>query len=242
MLKIYGERNTNTNYLSQLVALNLDCVELDGVAPVWLDKLQKALSIEEALKDVYFVASSGVNGGWKHRAVDKKVRVEEGLSFVTITKNPYSWLLSLYRNPYHQEHIKGMSFEEFLSTSWPTVGREGLGKEVVRNPVELWNIKNLSYRNLPASKTVTTTTEALFEAPQAIIDEISQRFDIPYKLDQFKNYERSTKEKSKDSSYYKDYYLNERWRSKLTPEAIKLINESLDQTLLDEFGYQLIQP
>ncbi|MEO1350635.1 MAG: hypothetical protein AAFW84_17820, partial [Cyanobacteria bacterium J06635_15] len=151
-LKVYGERNTGTNYLSQLINLNLKADELPGSVPseidVWQRKLQRKFNIKERLKDIYFDISFHKNLGWKHSLVDpKKIYRKSSLpldniSFITITKNPYSWLLSLYKRPYHQYFRQGekIDFETFIVSPWKTVGRDNLNKKI-STPVELWNIK-----------------------------------------------------------------------------------------------------
>ena len=49
------------------------------------------------------------------RVDDEIVRFAgRSIRFVTLTKNPYSWLLSLYRRPYHAGE-KAETFAEFLS-------------------------------------------------------------------------------------------------------------------------------
>ncbi|MEA1989604.1 MAG: hypothetical protein U9N57_10440 [Pseudomonadota bacterium] len=239
LIKIFGERNTNTNYLSQLIELNLSCEELRGGAPIWILRAQNKLSINETLEDLYFGLFYFRNYGWKHRAIEEGFVPKKGINFVTITKNPYSWLLSLYRNPYNKGAVDAVSFEEFLTSPWVTFDREGCEK-LVKNPIELWNVKNNSYKNLPQDQILRITTEGLFEDPEKIIKDIATHFNIPFKNELFQNYERSTKDKSKDSAYYKDFYLNERWREKLTPIEISIINEFVDRSLMEFFGYQVI--
>tara|TARA_B100001093_G_C26573512_1_gene904017 strand:- start:542 stop:745 length:204 start_codon:yes stop_codon:yes gene_type:complete len=58
--------------------------------------------------------------------------------------------------------------------------------------------------------------------------------------DNFIDYVRSTKEVSKDSNYYRDFYLSEKWRHDLSDEAIEAINESVDEDLMAHFGYQVL--
>jgi hypothetical protein len=43
-IKIYGERNTSTNYVSELVRLNLDADEMSGVVPRYINAMQKNLA------------------------------------------------------------------------------------------------------------------------------------------------------------------------------------------------------
>lgn len=245
LLKMYGERNTNTNYMSKLLQLNLNVTEVPGVVPPVVIKMQKKLPGKELLRDIYFDLTYAQNLGWKHTCVkpqetlNKYGLVKPNLTFLTITKNPYSWLLSLHRRPYHQYYADDPSLETFLQRPWKTIGRDNV-KTDLANPIELWNIKNKSYLQLDSKKTINTTTEKIFLDPEAIIQQISQEHLIERKSDKFINYESSTKDNNKDSSYYRDYYLSETWRESLSNEAVAIINESVDKELMSHFGYSLL--
>ena len=102
-IKIYGERNTTTTYMSHLSRLNLSAKEIPGTVPPYIKILQKILPGNELVKDIYFNLTYGKNLGWKHSCVEpveKLLRYSHvktnKIAFLTITKNPYSWLLSLY--------------------------------------------------------------------------------------------------------------------------------------------------
>lgn len=244
-IKIYGERNTNTNYLSELIKLNLDAQELPGVVPYRIEKLQQILPCNELIKDIYFKYTFKKNLGWKHsKVIDPKTLkrlpiVSPDLALITITKNPYSWLLSLYQRPYHQHYSNKPSFVEFLSSPWKTVNRENC-PAILSNPIILWNIKNKSYLPLETLNGINITTEEILTNPEIIIKKISEKFSIKKITDEFINYTNSTKDNTKDFAYYKDYYTNERWRDKLPDEAIEIINNSIDKPLVKHFGYQLL--
>ena len=120
-LKIFGERNTGTNYLQQLIKENLDVHLLPGSSPVWINKLQSHLFGKNWLNDFYFSLTFKSNLGWKHRLLkldDFTIDNVKDVFFITLTKNPYSWLLSLYRRPYHHYNSKTQSFSEFLISPW----------------------------------------------------------------------------------------------------------------------------
>ena len=244
-IKIYGERNTNTNYLSRLIKRNLDVDELPGMITGPLDRLFRVMPFQEFFRDSYFRRTTHENLGWKHMEVGadfvEHIRDDmyESLCFVTLTKNPYSWLLSLHKRPYHQLSKRKLSFRDFLQSEWSTVARDN-SIRVFRNPIELWNVKNRSYFNLPDSKTLRFKTESLFEDPEKIINDISDTLGVRRLSGKFVNYESSTKDKSKNFDYYKDYYLAEKWRSSLHDDEIKLINESLDPDVMLFFGYNII--
>ena len=107
LIKVYGERNSGTNYLSALIRLNFSVRELDGCVPWPVMGLQLILPGREAVRDVWFSKTFGHNFGWKHMCVRPVAELKQytissrRLHFVTITKNPYSWLLSMHRRPYH---------------------------------------------------------------------------------------------------------------------------------------------
>lgn len=245
LIKVYGERNTNTNYVSKLIELNLDANEVSGVAPPSIMRLQKILPGKELVRDIYFHLTFASNLGWKHTKVkpqqelDQYPLVNDDLSFLTITKNPYSWLISLHRNPYHQYYSRKPDFETFLQQPWKTIARDNVDHPL-QNPMALWNIKNKSYLQLARERCLNITSEDIFVDPEKVINQISQHFSIEKKSDTFINYERSTKDKSKDSNYYREFYLKEKWRENLSSEAIAIINEGIDKELMSHFGYQVL--
>jgi hypothetical protein len=162
--------------------------------------------------------------------------------FVTTTKNPYSWLLSLYRRPYHLAGDAPPSFETFLTRPWPTIRREQT-RDHFDSPVDLWNIKNASYLALTEGFEVEQIRyEDLLEDPAAILDSLATRLDLERPSSGFVNVEESTKsERNREFAHYRDYYLNERWRTELSQAALELIDERLDERVLAAFGYERLR-
>jgi hypothetical protein len=245
-IKIYGERNTNTNYLEQLISLNLDAEQIPGVVPRYVKTVQKLLPGKEWLRDWFFSMTLQRNLGWKHTRVMSVQELEHfdivksGICFISITKNPYSWLLSLYRKPYsHQYSGSKPDFETFLRTPWKTVARDNC-ENTLASPVELWNLKNTSYLQLKKLNGLNLTTESMVQDPEADIKTISSHFSIDRLSSRFLNYEKSTKDSSKDFAYYRDYYLSERWRDKLSGQAASIISATVDKNLMRHFGYEVI--
>jgi hypothetical protein len=242
LIKLYGERNTSTNYLSKLIELNLDAIEIPGTVPPRIGDLPDTVPGNELVRDIYFRLAYAKTLGWKHTRVKpfsalRHYRlVRDRTVFVTITKNPYSWLLSLHQRPYHQRYSDRPAFEEFLRRRWKTVWRDNLAAASLL-PVELWNVKNRSYVQSGHPDILNLTSEAILNDPEQVIRTMSDRYTIPMKQSAFVNYERSTKEAGKNNAYYRDYYLCERWRDKLSDEAVAIINESLDDDLMTRFGY-----
>lgn len=246
IIKIYGQRNTNTNYLSKLVKLNIKTKELRGTVPESVMKIQKYVPGNEVVRDTYFSLTFRWNLGWKHTRVRSVQELKshpllrrKKVCFVTITKNPYSWLLSLYRHPYHQYYRRKPDFITFLEKPWKTVHRSNC-ERIIPNPIELWNQKNRSYLPLKNLGGINMTSREIIKDPEATIDKIVDHFSLEKRTDKFLNYEQSTKKSSKDFEYYQDYYLNERWKDDLSGEAIDIINKHLDEELMEYFGFQKI--
>ncbi|MFM8332222.1 MAG: hypothetical protein ACKN9T_11080 [Candidatus Methylumidiphilus sp.] len=238
-IKIYGERNTGTNYLEKLIDLNIEANIMPGVVPQRIMALQQQLPGNEMIRDIYFKLTFSSNLGWKHMLVKppEKLRHHSNVGFVTLTRNPYSWLLSLYDRPYHQYYSEKPSFEEFLAIPWRTVGRENAAKELP-SPIELWNIKNFAYLRLNGIlPSLNIRFEDLLIDPQGVCGLICETFSCPKKAAQFVNYEKSTKGGGKDYWFYRDYYLNERWKPRLTPLATSMINERINPRLMETFRY-----
>jgi hypothetical protein len=269
LIKIYGERNTGTNYLYKLIELNLAVCLLRGSDPEILRSVQRWLPGHELLLNIYSYFSFQRNLGWKHSLVmpvhelSKMKICSENIHFITLTKNPYSWLLSLYKRPYHYHYhfnffknpslwlishyrrpyhytVKKATFEEFLSSPWIPTRRERSTK-TIENPVLLWNQKNASYIQLRDKfPVINLRYENLVLDPEKVIGEISNRFSLRNKAKKFKNVSESTKGDKKDFLFYKRYYLEEQWREELSPESISFIKKYLDIDLMDYYHYKIL--
>jgi len=248
-IKIYGERNTGTNYLTRLVGLNLDAECLIGTVPRWW---RRTFGRSEPSKDRYFRLTYRRNLGWKHmlarppEAIRRTPAFSDRLVVLTLAKNPYSWLLSLHRRPYHAvRRIEDL--EEFLQAPWPTVGRENHAKPFT-NPIDLWNRKNTSYRKLHEGPDAMAGLQLRYEdlvlRPGPVLEEVAERFSMPRIASSFRNLEESTKKEGgrKDFTWYQAYYGGERWREELTPRAVELVNAHLDAELVKDLGYAVLAP
>jgi hypothetical protein len=253
LIKIYGERNTGTNYLKNIIQINFDVKLLSGVVPayIWIfseaslkayPSLINRYRINEKILDLYFKVTYLKNFGWKHTLISDDLRKilnksKNDVLIITLSKNPYSWLLSLFDHPYHINE-KQIDFEKFLLIPWETVGRENSPKQFV-NPIEMWNQKNKSYIESKKSFPIMNIRyEDLLANPSKIIDNISEHFKIQKRFDNFKNLTQSAKKSWKDFNYYQTYYLNEKWRDKLSDKSISIINKYIDEGLMEYFSYK----
>ena len=152
-VKLFGERNTGSNYLEKLIQINLDDLQyLKGTAPRMLRAFLKPLGFysREKLIDFYFSLTEDKNLGWKHACADMLdlyaayEKENNQVLFLCLIKNPYSFLLSLYKNPYHFNH-QCSTFSDFLRKEYTPHYREKSAIQKYKNPIEIWNDKLRSY-------------------------------------------------------------------------------------------------
>ena len=203
-VKIFGERHTGTNALSLFIRENFD------------------------LKFKYYEFL-----GWKHRLAPKKVEWikydTNNILFIFLFRNPYTWLKSMYMEPYYQHYLKinDRSFEEFIKFSI----------EDYENSICLWNQKNESY--LKMSKEVKHSLNICIE---------------DFRLDQSKIHQQIAEMIGVKSAEFIEFtnYVNGRGveinkdidKSLAIPEfsnsEINYINSYLSQSIMKEIGYDFL--
>lgn len=238
-LKVLGERNSGTNYADELLALNFEVVLLRGTIPRYLNRI---FFQSEIGRDAYFGITERFNLGWKHALAPSPELLQRASCqphFVSVAKNPYAWLLSMYRRPYHGMHAPA-SFDEFLVTPWPTVRRERHPGPFA-SPIEMWNEKNKSYIDLSRyASSLAFSYESFLEEPMELLEQIKEKFGLSRRLLAFKNIEKATKGDSRSFDYYKDYYLNQRWLEKLRRSNVDAISAKVDPRVMAYFGYEIL--
>ncbi|MBK8500859.1 MAG: hypothetical protein IPL46_00895 [Saprospiraceae bacterium] len=240
-IKIFGERNSGTNYLAELLKSNLEVDLLTGTVP----NFEPFIRVEW-VKEIFYLFSARHNLGWKHAEINLSLvqlyRSLAQLHFVTITKNPYSFLLSLFDNPHQIVGKRPAKFRDFLSNAWITRKRE-YTQSHFESPILLWNAKNASYLRLLKEfpdRCKLLTYENLIVDPESYIIAIADQFDL-HRIGPFRNIEKSTKNNGKAFSDYRTYYLSQHWQSRLRREDLEIINEKLDHNLMHYFGYSILE-
>lgn len=257
-LKIYGERNTGTNYLTALMDQNLCAEILPGHVAGKDFRIQVtrrlhrvfpglARGLHEAARDRYFEATFVRNLGWKHMNPDVTRIGADALSsvrFLMVVKNPYSWLLSLFQRPYHVGG-KDTRFEEFLERHLGVMEqRENIGPDPL-SPVEVWNSKMRGYQVLKAtaSHAMIVRYEDFLVDETAALEKVAMQLGIALRSTHVPITggvkQGDTEVTHKD---YATYYLQEQWRDQLSDAALERINAELDPELVTQLGYRIISP
>jgi hypothetical protein len=248
-LKIYGERNSGTTFLSRLLWLNFENRQLPGTVlardvPFRTRLLAIRKNWREPIADAYFACTYHSNLGWKHAMAPDSLYLDvarKDVAFITVTKNPYSWLLSTFNRPYHAKQ-KYESLQSFLAAPWQVVHRERYTRPAFQNPVHLWCEKNRSYYRLKkdAARSVNLRYEDLLANPVAALDQIGKQFGLKRRTRAWRVIQKSTNNSDGSLTSYQKYYLHEEWKQRLDRSLISIINRDLDQDLVEALGYQTL--
>jgi hypothetical protein len=223
-IKIHGLQRSGTNYLAHLIDNNFENT--------------KAL----------------VNaGGWKHGCYCAPWTLGREVHVITITKNPYAWLVSLYNYWSNKKHgvgpdLRGVTFEEFLHKKIAFEKSSGAPYLLrAKNPVEHWN--NMHYHWLSivvnVKQSLIIPYEILLASPNEILDAIAQNLRLQRKSELhtctkvLEPGEESAKIGEKDWEN-RDYYVAEKYLNDFTPDMLNWVNSELDEEVLACIGYKKV--
>jgi hypothetical protein len=242
-IKLYGERNTGTTWLRQLITLNLEVETYPGAMPEWVRRVQNVVPGTDWVRDLWFRMRGDTIFGWKHQLVDPsrmgfvERALEQRVGFVCLVKHPAAWVMSLHRRPYDHHWGPVGDLDAFVKSPWYTVDREH-ASPVYPDPISMWNAKCRAYLTLAERlPTMLVRYEDLVADPMDRIDDIAGRFGIK-KRSGFRNQESSTKRDDRKFEDYRDYYARERWREELPSRIADEITARVDDTLLQTLGYR----
>ena len=243
LCKVYGERNTGTNYFRRLCVENTNLSFLRGGAN---PKVPWLIRKCEPVRDLMCFFQFPFDLGWKHAFPPGEWAVR--LSFISpashffVAKNPYAWLCSLHQKPYNRKQDPG-EFSSFLRTPWKTLRRERAGRSQFDNPIQLWNEKYAAYLHFHRSYDFSSfliNYETILEAPHAFVRDIAQKTGATLTGDGIENIQTSPKVKDvKTFSHYRDYYLNQKYLEEMDEEDVTFISSELDASLVEDWGYRL---
>lgn len=241
MLKVAGERNSGTNYVTQLIHQNYS-VELRNGA--FSPTLKRIGLNAELLQDIYHSIRTFFYGDfWKHSFLDdilvRKV-VQRNIKVVIVIKNPYSYLNSLYNKPYHLALSRKLSFLSFLKTPLRFPRREKVNNGY--SPIELWNLKHKKYihlsERLPENFIIIRYEDLLLKKDILVqLKRLEARFGLVRKNE---NLISTVNVQKRDNLFSNsvDAYINEDWKAQFTQEHFDLINNFLDNEVIKKLGYE----
>ncbi len=170
--QVLGERNSGTNFLTQLVLANVTDIE------------------------------RRTKFGWKHGFVDRRTAATPGFLTLVIYRHPLRWLQSVHLRPLElSSAVKSLDFSEFLRHEWQGAFHRDDGTEDPStadmvphthdrnypNPIALRNakIRWLEEMATMPGQIAYCRYEDVNRNPRAMLEALSQAFDLrlgPYRV------------------------------------------------------------
>ena len=255
-VKVLGERNSGTNLVERLLAANTSTPVIDNNISPRAKRFFAALKqrtsrttyhrLSEPMKDVLFLRLLRDQHGWKHAAVTERYldRLPAELAVVAVTKDPYAWLLSLYRHPYHRRPVPDRATEtlgDFLRRPWPTVRRERVDREYP-TPVDLWNAKTRSYRLLDDHpRGIAVRYESLTADIPGTLAAIAGACGLDL-AEEIQVPERSVKRSGQRATEdIIEHYATRAFLDEYEAADIAFVNERLDPEVMAAFAYEYVE-
>lgn len=200
------------------------------------------VALREAAFDRLFLGPDGPPLGWKHAVLDFDRHGDNamGVVVVCVVRNPFQFLQSLHRRPYHALCHIPERFDDFVRVPWPTVRRDGIVAGVLeRGAAELWNHKVRSYVAAKARRTdiVIVRYEDCLADPFALVRLVADAAGVPPPATTWeitkntKGGEKTLEDYRRDAEAYDP-------ADRMEPVTLAYLLEVLDGDLLDRFGYR----
>ena len=122
----WGERNSGTRWAEGLIRRNLVLKNIDRrrLNPTMESSEQKyplrpmRTEMPWSWKHACAISRGTINGQQKPSLQDQTADVQD-VVFVTLSKNPYAWLVSMFHRPYYHGAAKSMAFSQFIQAPFP---------------------------------------------------------------------------------------------------------------------------
>ena len=258
-VKVFGERNTGTRAAIRMIAA-AHGVEEHVHPPIdedverfysdWLERVGAAYSgpwrrvYRETVRDMR-QEKLGQTGAWKHGLAEYHPDyAEEGIAVLFMVRDPYSWILSMHRRPYHYQAQRNVDFDIFLRRPWKCVGRDRIGP-LLDTPLELWNRKVESYgafmtaaKNHDVPTAVLRFEDFVQQPTSALKNALKCLGAQPSNLRTLA----PTKPMGKKARERRYYYGQRKWLVDLVRDDVDFINSAIDWDLAQSLGYEMLDP
>lgn len=254
-VKVFGERNTGTNFLNQFLRLNTSLKVLEhGDNTRCKQRVEKICTAHDitdpVIKEIIFERMIDAerehefprNFGWKHASISPHKLAASPLYdrtlFICLVRNPWKFLTSLYRRPYNLIPMPETSFSRFIRSPFVASARDGIKDVFLPDPVELWNLKVNSYHGFYAkssSKMIFLYYEQLVVNITRFASRLSGFCEVDLTAVKVPN--SSTKGDQKSYAQYRDETINYDPLNSMTAKDASYICQRLDQSLIAKSPY-----
>lgn len=260
LVKVFGERNTGTRALLQMLRNSGDVTLRMAGAGSEAEQSRRAEMANrisdqftgawrklylDALRDNEWHRSDPLLA-WKHAAPAwHDSFAEQRASVIFMVRSPYSWALSMARRPYHIAGRRPESLEEFLTRPWLTQRRDNTDI-LLPDVMALWQAKLAAYRQFAGLAKASGVRTAILNFESFVADPVASAraalSDCGIASHDLRPARRNTKDKAQTLEEIQAYYAREGWRAGLSRRSVGLINARMDWELAVRFGYCRLPP
>jgi len=246
--KIYGAKRTGTNYLRKVLYDNFLSLEIFMNVGGWKHGNIIEYPGKDDLLNMVDVSTR------KETAVRKTIDLfrTNRVLFIVCVKNPYMWLNSVIEHTLSiQRRRYRLQCRHRRSTCRPPLSpiQQGIDKEFIIKEVENWNMLYRNYRTyIESGKAELIRYEDLLENPKAVLVNISIK--RKWKIIDEDSLKLTSKYMSANTdsvvgghrgvSFDKEKYLKPNIGKVLSKNAIKIVNDNIDLSLLEFYDYKLV--
>jgi len=258
-VKVFGERNTGTNFLNKLLSLNTNLQVLghgnNSISHSKLKEIDQSFArlghteklspqirqfVLERFIDEQRRLEYPDNYGWKHARVLigdlEKSPHKDSTLFIFLIRNPWRFVSALHRRPYNLFPTPSSNLSAFVDSQFLTNERDCMPSLLINNPVELWNEKVKSY--LGCSNTLENSLVCYYENLVTSVDEFMDAIrPVCNVSSNIRTPINSTKKDDKTFNDYKQEVLSYDPVSDLGEEVYLNILKKIDSNVLAQTIY-----
>jgi hypothetical protein len=156
----------------------------------------------------------------KHNWIEDE-HIRDDVLYLHVTKDIYSWLLSMAKHRHHQEHTRGLNFSQYIRAPWACFDSSG---EMIfeRDP---------------------QTGRRFINIIEMFNDWISSFYDLHLKNDEEVYITKKYKGQEFSTNFdRRDFFIKKQYLREITPEDFSFINSYLDMETYHSYGYLIENP
>jgi hypothetical protein len=195
-LKIFGERNSGTNWIEDVILknYNLPLLHHRGLIEQHMTTEHRALLSSLPIEERNFVRASITDWifenyaidlfGWKHRCVDfEKLQLTKNFDqtgFIFMVRHPYNFIKSLRKKPYHALLPIPDNLDDFISSPWMAMPKDNVPQPLLQSPLLLWNLKIESYLRFVerSNNAIVVRYEDILDDFELLFKMITDKFSV----------------------------------------------------------------
>jgi len=240
-IRFCGCFNTGTNLLYKIMSK-------------WYDINKVNINVRKGEGHTFGITKHATPKRFLNHGPIKQALKKKNIKFVVIIKDPYFWIKSCFKSPYHEmKNSKTMAQNNLNAFLQMPCHVPDISKETYKSVLDVWNVFYRDAWNLlPHEDTVYVRYEDLLFRPYKTMIDISEKlklkeFELPdnsrQKLAKIMTPRAKGHGKSRDNRSSKLFYVNLRNKvSDYSKQSLKFFQDNLDKTVMVNYHYLRFTP